>query len=44
VKEFKKQFTTADGSSLGTEAEVDAMDADEVERESVKVNKPAPKK
>ncbi len=44
VTEFKKQFTTAEGSSLGHEAEADAMEADEVERESVKVNKPAPKK
>jgi F-type H+-transporting ATPase subunit alpha len=44
VTEFKKQFTTSEGSALGKEAEVDAMDADEVERESVKVNKPAPRK
>ncbi|MGH3823219.1 MAG: F0F1 ATP synthase subunit alpha [Pseudonocardiaceae bacterium] len=44
VTAFKKQFTTGDGSPLGKEAEADAMDADEVERESVKVNKPAPKK
>jgi F-type H+-transporting ATPase subunit alpha len=43
VKSFKKQFTTDDGESLGKEAEADAMDADEVERESVKVIKPAPK-
>ncbi|MGH3720408.1 MAG: F0F1 ATP synthase subunit alpha [Pseudonocardiaceae bacterium] len=46
VTAFKKQFTTADGSALhsGREEEAKAMDADEVERESVKVNKPAPKK
>ncbi|MGH3936590.1 MAG: F0F1 ATP synthase subunit alpha, partial [Pseudonocardiaceae bacterium] len=44
VGDFKKSFTTADGSALGREAEADAMDADEVSRESVKVNKPAPKK
>ncbi|MGH4010619.1 MAG: F0F1 ATP synthase subunit alpha [Pseudonocardiaceae bacterium] len=44
VTEFKKQFTTADGSPLGREAEAEAMDADEVERESVKVTKKAPKK
>ncbi|MGH3900419.1 MAG: F0F1 ATP synthase subunit alpha [Pseudonocardiaceae bacterium] len=44
VTEFKKQFTTADGSALGREAEADAMDADEVERESVKVTKRDPKK
>jgi F-type H+/Na+-transporting ATPase subunit alpha len=43
VKEFKKEFTTSEGSSLVNEAEADAMDADEVEHESVKVNKPAPK-
>ena len=28
----------------GTSAEADAMDAEDVERESVRVNKPAPKK
>ena len=39
VEAFKKEFTTSDGSSLGTEAEADAMDADEVERESVKVTR-----
>ncbi|MGH3770992.1 MAG: F0F1 ATP synthase subunit alpha [Pseudonocardiaceae bacterium] len=46
VTAFKKQFTTADGSALDSELseEAEAMDADEVERESVKVNKPAPKK
>jgi F-type H+/Na+-transporting ATPase subunit alpha len=43
VTEFKKQFTTADGSALGQEAEADAMEADEVERESVKVTKRAPR-
>jgi F-type H+-transporting ATPase subunit alpha len=43
VKEFKKQFTTSEGSSLGKEAEAEAMDEEDVERESVKVNKPAPK-
>jgi F-type H+-transporting ATPase subunit alpha len=43
VTEFKKQFTTSDGSSLGKEAEAEAMDEEDVERESVKVNKPAPK-
>ncbi|HEV7451099.1 MAG TPA: F0F1 ATP synthase subunit alpha [Pseudonocardiaceae bacterium] len=43
VTAFKKQFTTADGSSLGREAEAEAMDADEVERESVKVTRRAQK-
>ncbi|MGH3670751.1 MAG: F0F1 ATP synthase subunit alpha, partial [Pseudonocardiaceae bacterium] len=43
VTEFKKQFTTSDGSALGREAEADAMESDEVERESVKVTKRAPR-
>ncbi|MFY9808959.1 MAG: F0F1 ATP synthase subunit alpha [Pseudonocardiaceae bacterium] len=43
VTAFKKQFTTADGSALGQEADAEAMDADEVERESVKVAKRDPK-
>jgi F-type H+/Na+-transporting ATPase subunit alpha len=43
VTAFKKQFTTADGSALesGPDDEAEAMDADEVERESVKVTKRA---
>jgi F-type H+/Na+-transporting ATPase subunit alpha len=41
VTAFKKQFTTADGSALGQEDEVEAMDSDKVERESVKVTKRA---
>ena len=44
VQEFKKQFTTSEGTTLGREAEAEAMDEEDVERESVKVNKPAPKK
>jgi F-type H+-transporting ATPase subunit alpha len=45
VDEFKKQFTTSDGSSVvPKEAEAEALDEDEVDRESVKVNKPAPAK
>ncbi|HEY2765201.1 MAG TPA: F0F1 ATP synthase subunit alpha [Pseudonocardiaceae bacterium] len=44
VRDFKKQFTTSDGSALGEEAEADAMEADEVEHEAVRVDKPAPKK
>jgi F-type H+/Na+-transporting ATPase subunit alpha len=39
VTAFKKQFITADGSALGQEDEVEAMDSDKVERESVKVTK-----
>jgi len=42
VNEFKKEFTTAEGKSL---VEVsDAMAAEKVGQETVKVNKPAPKK
>jgi len=39
--EFKKGFTTSEGKTL-VEAEREAMDADEVGQETVKVNKPAP--
>ncbi|MQA12865.1 MAG: F0F1 ATP synthase subunit alpha [Pseudonocardiaceae bacterium] len=43
VNEFKKSFTAFDGSSVvGNEGQADAMAADEVEQETVKVNKPAP--
>jgi F-type H+-transporting ATPase subunit alpha len=42
VDEFKKQFTASDGSSVVKEAKADALDEDEVDRETVKVNKPAP--
>ncbi|MGH3833054.1 MAG: F0F1 ATP synthase subunit alpha [Pseudonocardiaceae bacterium] len=43
VTEFKKQFAAEDGSALDSELgdQAEAMDADEVERESVKVNRPA---
>jgi F-type H+-transporting ATPase subunit alpha len=44
VEEFKKGFTTTDGSSVVTGADAEAMDADKVGQETVKVNKPAPKK
>jgi F-type H+-transporting ATPase subunit alpha len=44
VEEFKKDFVTTDGSSVVTGAQADAMDADQVGQETVKVNKPAPKK
>jgi F-type H+-transporting ATPase subunit alpha len=44
AEEFKKGFTTSSGESLLKEAEVDSMDADNVGQETVKVNKPAPKK
>ena len=42
--EFKKGFTTSEGKTLVNEAGVEAMDADKVGQETVKVNKPAPKK
>ncbi|WP_370944202.1 F0F1 ATP synthase subunit alpha [Amycolatopsis sp. cg5] len=42
-EEFKKEFTTSEGKPL-VEAGADAMDADKVGHETVKVNKPAPKK
>ncbi|TCP54818.1 ATP synthase F1 subcomplex alpha subunit [Tamaricihabitans halophyticus] len=43
AKEFKKGFTTSEGKPLA-EVEAEAMDADKVGQETVKVNKPAPKK
>ncbi|WP_328603939.1 F0F1 ATP synthase subunit alpha [Amycolatopsis sp. NBC_00345] len=43
VNEFKKEFTTSEGKNLA-EANTEAMDADQVGQETVKVNKPAPKK
>jgi F-type H+-transporting ATPase subunit alpha len=42
VNEFKKGFTTSEGKPL-LEAEAEAMSADEVGQETVKVNRPAPK-
>ena len=45
VNDFKKGFSATDGSSVVVnEAETEAMDAEDVEKESVKVRKPAPKK
>ncbi|MBV9012588.1 MAG: F0F1 ATP synthase subunit alpha [Pseudonocardiales bacterium] len=46
VSAFKKQFTAEDGSALesGQDEEAEAMDADEVERESVKVTKRTPQR
>jgi F-type H+-transporting ATPase subunit alpha len=45
VNDFKKGFAATDGSSVVVkEAETEAMDPDDVEKESVKVRKPAPKK
>jgi F-type H+-transporting ATPase subunit alpha len=43
VKGFKQEFTATDGSSVvPKEAAAEALDEDEVDRDSVKVNKPAP--
>jgi F-type H+-transporting ATPase subunit alpha len=42
VNEFKKGFTTAEGKPLVQDENVDAMDADQVGQETVKVNRPAP--
>ncbi|MBE9375749.1 F0F1 ATP synthase subunit alpha [Saccharopolyspora sp. HNM0983] len=44
VEEFKKQFTASDGSSIVNEPESEAMESDSVGQETVKVNRPAPKK
>ncbi|MPY84180.1 MAG: F0F1 ATP synthase subunit alpha [Actinophytocola sp.] len=43
VNDFKKNFLTAEGKPL-VEADVDAMEAEKVGQETVKVSKPAPKK
>ncbi|TQM42917.1 F0F1 ATP synthase subunit alpha [Pseudonocardia cypriaca] len=43
VKDFKKEFTASDGSSVvPKEAPAEALDEDEVDKDTVKVNKPAP--
>jgi F-type H+/Na+-transporting ATPase subunit alpha len=43
VNNFKEEFTASDGSSVvPKEAPAEALDEDEVDRESVKVKKPAP--
>jgi F-type H+-transporting ATPase subunit alpha len=44
VKEFKEQFAAGNGSSSVNDTPADAMDADRVGQESVKVNRPAPAK
>jgi F-type H+/Na+-transporting ATPase subunit alpha len=44
VDEFKKGFTTSEGKPLVQDENVDAMDADQVGQETVKVNRPAPSK
>ena len=43
VKQFKEEFTTSDGSSAAPKEEpTEAMDEDDEDRDSVKVNRPAP--
>ncbi|RKT57277.1 F0F1 ATP synthase subunit alpha [Saccharothrix australiensis] len=42
VNAFKQQFTASNGAAVVNEAPADAMDADKVGHESVKVNRPAP--
>ena len=44
VNDFKKGFATSDGSSVIPDEKVEAMDEGDVEKESVQVRKPAPKK
>ncbi|GAA2780866.1 F0F1 ATP synthase subunit alpha [Mycolicibacterium pallens] len=45
INEFKKGFAASDGSSVvADEHEAEALDPDDLEKESVKVKKPAPKK
>jgi len=45
INDFKKGFSASDGSSVvAKDAEADALDPAELGQESVKVNKPAPKK
>jgi F-type H+/Na+-transporting ATPase subunit alpha len=43
VKQFKEEFTTSDGSSVAPKEEpTEAMDEGDEDRDSVKVNRPAP--
>ncbi|MBM3669264.1 MAG: F0F1 ATP synthase subunit alpha [Actinobacteria bacterium] len=44
VADFKKGFATTDGSSVVPEEHVEALSESDVEKESVQVRKPAPKK
>ena len=44
INDFKKGFATSDGSSVIPDEQVEAMDEADVEKESVQVRKPAPKK
>ena len=44
VVDFKKGFATSDGSSVIPDERVEALAEGDVQKESVQVNKPAPKK
>lgn len=45
INDFKKGFAASDGSSVvANQADAEAMDPEDLEKESVKVRKPAPKK
>ena len=44
IKHFKKGFAASDGGSVVPDEHVDAMDAEELEKESVQVKKEKPKK
>jgi F-type H+/Na+-transporting ATPase subunit alpha len=44
INQFKKGFAASDGSSVVPDEHVDALAEEDLEKESVKVRKPAPKK
>jgi len=44
INEFKKGFQASDGSSVVVSEDAEALDPEDLEKESVKVRKPAPKK
>jgi F-type H+-transporting ATPase subunit alpha len=44
INQFKKGFDTSDGSAVVPDEHIDAMDEQELEKESVKVRKPSPQK
>jgi F-type H+-transporting ATPase subunit alpha len=44
INDFKKGFAATDGSSVVVEAEAEALDPDDVAKESVKIKKAPPKK
>ena len=44
INDFKKGFLTSDGSSVVVDDTAEALDPKDLEKESVKVRKPAPKK